>query len=212
MDLRGHGLSGRPENAYQFSDFSKDIDAVLKHARVKNYTLIGHSFGAAVILAHHTINPSAQSYILISSTDKAPARLTYLSNNPQRVIGAFHQRLSGYLPNKKKNHANFDNFKGTNDWDYKRLYSDIRHTTLHSWLSTYRCLGTFDARKVLKTITQPTLLIHGMQDTIYSPAVAKRVAKKLKHSQLRLIPGNHILVINNPQEVTATILDFLGDQ
>jgi 3-oxoadipate enol-lactonase len=52
-DARGHGISGaapRPE-AYEYSDLSQDLDAVLAHLELERFVLAGSSMGAATAMA-----------------------------------------------------------------------------------------------------------------------------------------------------------------
>jgi pimeloyl-ACP methyl ester carboxylesterase len=52
-DARGHGISGAPEDpkAYEYSDLSEDLDAVLDHVELDSFVLAGSSMGAATAMA-----------------------------------------------------------------------------------------------------------------------------------------------------------------
>jgi len=49
IDLPGHGQSDKPQIAYTMDLYARAIDAVLRHAKVKAATLVGHSNGTPVI-------------------------------------------------------------------------------------------------------------------------------------------------------------------
>ena len=49
IDLPGHGQSDKPQIAYTMDLYARSIDAVLRDAKVKAATLIGHSNGTPVI-------------------------------------------------------------------------------------------------------------------------------------------------------------------
>jgi len=49
IDLPGHGQSDKPQIAYTMDLYARAIDAVLRDAKVKTATLIGHSNGTPVI-------------------------------------------------------------------------------------------------------------------------------------------------------------------
>lgn len=197
LDLRGHGYSDRPDR-YSLQDYAKDVEAVIKKERVKKYTLIGHSFGTAVAMTHHTIR-NANKYVLISATDKMPLLLKLTS---------FPNLITQHLPSRtKKQHVNYDQFKGTQDLNLKRLASDLKHTSLKSWIATYHSLNEFQ----LPEITQPTLLIHGKNDSIYPLKNAQRLKEKIPHATLKIIDGNHIPVINNQKTISKTIQQFLRE-
>jgi pimeloyl-ACP methyl ester carboxylesterase len=52
-DARGHGISGAPDDprAYEYSDLSRDLDAVLDHLGLESFVLAGGSMGAATAMA-----------------------------------------------------------------------------------------------------------------------------------------------------------------
>ncbi len=49
IDLPGHGESDRPEIAYTMPLFARAVDAVLRHAKIEQAVLAGHSMGTAVV-------------------------------------------------------------------------------------------------------------------------------------------------------------------
>jgi pimeloyl-ACP methyl ester carboxylesterase len=51
FDLYGHGASDRPPGAYTFERFTRQLIEMLDVSGVRRATLLGHSFGAAVVAA-----------------------------------------------------------------------------------------------------------------------------------------------------------------
>lgn len=67
-----------------------------------------------------------------------------------------------------------------------------------------------DANKLLDQIKVPTLVVEGANDTIFPPEIAHYLHKRIKKSELDIIPNaNHILVLNNPQDLEKSIEGFL---
>lgn len=50
IDLRGHGLSGKPAGGYDFATLRKDIEQWLRAHRLRRPLLVGHSWGAYLAL------------------------------------------------------------------------------------------------------------------------------------------------------------------
>ncbi len=52
FDLRAHGLSDVLPNdeQYNFPNFAKDITVMLNEEKIKNFILIGHSFGGGIAI------------------------------------------------------------------------------------------------------------------------------------------------------------------
>ncbi|MBI2589544.1 alpha/beta hydrolase [Candidatus Berkelbacteria bacterium] len=212
LDLRGHGLSDRPAECvdYTLDRFATDIQTIVEAEAIKKFVLIGHSFGGMVILTyHHLFSRLAQSYVLIDTSAKPPAAISLAAHHP------FLIHLYNHLTNQNADECHFSHvpvgkFVGTADWDPTRIYSDIIHTTLRSWLNTYEAMGNFDATRILPTIHQPTLVLHGADDSVISPKVGKELHEHTPRSTFTLIPNaNHISVLNNPDEIETAMAEFL---
>jgi pimeloyl-ACP methyl ester carboxylesterase len=57
VDLRGHGLSGRPAEGYRLSDYARDLAAFLEGRVVQPAVLLGHSLGAITALTAAPLAP-----------------------------------------------------------------------------------------------------------------------------------------------------------
>lgn len=213
FDLRGHGLSDRPSSheAYDLENFAKDIQTVIRHEHIRRYVLVGHCFGGMVAMSYQKLFPNhARSYVFIDTTDRAPIELALLEHIPLfRWIINFLLEHSPE-PGRRFSHADYRPFIGTPDFDLARLYSDIHHMTLRSWLFVYEAMGAFDGKAALRTITRPVLVIHGKNDHIFSEAIAEDIRRHLSDAKLELIPhANHIIVLNNPETLVLEIWRFL---
>ena len=104
----------------------------------------------------------------------------------------------------------FEKYVGTGDWNVKRIFSDIIHTTFKSWIFTYQNIAKFDAIEILKSIKKRVLIIEGEKDSVFNMLEAKKINSLIKNSELNVIPeANHILVINNPHELQKEIYGFV---
>jgi pimeloyl-ACP methyl ester carboxylesterase len=67
MDLSGMGESGH-RSQYRHDDFSGDIAAVIKHARIAPAILIGHSFGGTQVLRASAQTPELVAHAILIDT------------------------------------------------------------------------------------------------------------------------------------------------
>jgi pimeloyl-ACP methyl ester carboxylesterase len=212
IDLRGHGLSGRPETreAYSFGNFALDVELVLQRENLSNIVLIGHCFGGMVSLMHAYLYPKfITSLILIDTSYKPPHFSEFFA----------HHKVFEYLipffasitpPTYDKSTVDYEKFIHTSDFDKKRIFSDIMHTSLKSYLLISQNLLHFDAKEILNAIKIPTLVIEGTKDSVFPPEIAVYLHKKIKSSEITFIKGaNHIVVLTNPKEVTEAIVEFI---
>jgi pimeloyl-ACP methyl ester carboxylesterase len=67
-DQRGHGLTDKPDGLYDFDTFSLDLLAFIDACHLERPLLVGHSWGASVVLdyaARRSIGPSAPPGIVL---------------------------------------------------------------------------------------------------------------------------------------------------
>ncbi len=57
LDLRGHGLSDKPEGEYSFAEYAADLLGFLNSMDLDKPLLVGHSWGAMVALDYATRYP-----------------------------------------------------------------------------------------------------------------------------------------------------------
>jgi 3-oxoadipate enol-lactonase len=62
----------------------------------------------------------------------------------------------------------------------------------------------------LASITAPTLVLHGELDRLCLPANAETIAARIPAAELVLVPdANHILMTDQPEQVTKLLIDWL---
>ena len=64
-------------------------------------------------------------------------------------------------------------------------------------------------KKRLHRVTAPTLLLWGVADRVNPIAYGEEFVRRIKGSQLRLLPGGHMLPYESPETTARAILDFL---
>ena len=217
IDLRGHGLSGRPKSPsdYNLECFARDLWEIIRKESVDSFSIIGHCFGGMVALMFEKIFPDlAASYVLIDCACKAPIQL----HEAFRDHPFFVHLLNSILERKDLHSRHFSHvdpkaFAGTGEWNLLRIFSDIAHTSLKSWIFTYESLSKFNGISSLKNLNRPALIIEGASDSIIPVFEAYRMKKFIRNSILEIIPKeNHIIVLNNPKVIEKEIYSFIINQ
>lgn len=211
MDLRGHGLSGRPKksNAYDIVNFAKDVIGVIKTEKIENCTLLGHCFGGmvAILVAGENI-PNIKSLILVETSYKPPYLGQYLGDS--KFLSRMLTLLTRHAPDiGVPSHTDYSFFKNTADYDLRRLLADVMNTSLQSYLRIFKEVTGYDSSKALEKINVPTLVIEGSEDTVFEPDLVNSLARRIKKSKLDVLEGNHILVLNTPKDLVEEIDGFL---
>ena len=81
LDLRGHGFSDKTKKRrlYQLSVFSDDLEKILKQEQIRNFILIGYSFGGQIAIDYVIKYPqSVKGLILISTNHVNPLEYKHL--------------------------------------------------------------------------------------------------------------------------------------
>jgi pimeloyl-ACP methyl ester carboxylesterase len=212
MDLRGHGYSGRSNDRsfYSMINFAKDILALMREERLKDVTLVGHCFGGMISLILEGHYPkSSKNLVLVDTSFKPPYFAESFNNHPFMLW--MLSLITQIVPDIGiPGHTDFKKFIGTKDFDIERIANDILHTSLKSYLLMLENLIEYNATTLLSKIMVPTLIVDGVNDSIFPPEVARHLRDRIKRSELDIIPmANHILVVNNPQDLSRDIAAFL---
>jgi pimeloyl-ACP methyl ester carboxylesterase len=67
-DARGHGLTDKPDEGYDFATITADLAAFISACRLERPVLVGHSWGAMVALdyaSHYAAGPAAPAGIIL---------------------------------------------------------------------------------------------------------------------------------------------------
>jgi len=208
IDLRGHGLSQRPKDqkSYAIENSVKDVLLIIQKEGIKKPVIIGHCFGGMIAIALGGMHPKTPKALILINTGYTGPKLTKILSKNSLLF-----KILPTTPSlKHPKHADFSKFIGTGDYSPRRIYSDIRHTSMQSYLASLAHMLRFNANTLLKKISVPTLVISGTKDTIFPPAFAKAMVKKIKGAEISFIKGeNHIVPLNNPNAVTQNIAEYL---
>lgn len=212
LDFRGFGLSDRPDSkkSYELNNFADDVIEIMRKEHLEKPVIVGHCFGGMIAMILTGLHPHlASSLILVATGYKTP----YFAE--PIVVHPFFNKIVSFVADHSSfshinTHTDFNEFIGTTDFDWKRILSDIRHTSLKSYLFAINNVFYFNASEYLNKIKIPTLIVAGEDDKIFPPEVAAKIHGFIKNSKLENIPNaNHILIINNPKEVSQIIENFL---
>ncbi len=211
FDLRGHGKSMKKNdfNYYSLEFIADDIRDLAARVGLKNFILVGHSFGALLALdfAKKYKNMASRLILLapdyrISQTLRAKLARPFLEAARVVCFLPFRERIGV--------HIDYAKFFGTGDWDLRRICADIANTSLRVYCYCLRQAGKIDGEKMVEGLNLPVLIVHGKKDTVFPCSDSARLAKKIPGARLEILPNaNHILVINNYKEVADAVERFI---
>jgi len=197
-DLRGHGRSTSPDEAFSVRRCAGDVLALVDHLEIRRAKAIGLSLGAKTLLHVATAQPSRlEAMVLVSATPRFP--------QPLRDAAAQFTRASlERLSSTDREALRARHVYG--DEQIGRLYDMVRSfATSHDDMAfTAAALGTITAR---------TLIVHGECDPYYPTEMALELSHGIPNSTLWLVPdGPHGPVFGTmAQPFASRALSFLRE-
>jgi len=212
MDLRGHGYSSHPRTpeSYNTTHLVQDIEDILKAEKQRQIILIGHCYGANIALLFTLKNPKMVKKLIIIGASYCPP--PYLKHAILRKGAALTTNLATLLslPPRKPWHSPYPAGKHHEDYEWYGLARTIWHNSLRSYAQTSKQIENFNILDQLPKIKTPTLIIAGEKDSIYPLPLSEKLHEQIPNSKLEVIKNaNHVMPMNNPQEVTQLILNFV---
>ncbi len=205
-DHRGSGLSSCNADSIRFENMVADALAVLDAYGIQRCVLAAESAGAQTALALAARSPDRVSHLVIvdgmynpgialeSPTESDPF-LQGLRNNYSATLEHFVQLC---VPEVDCEHIKA--------WGRKILARATPEAAI-----ALRIVGsTTDVSEDIKSIRQPSLILHGSLDRIVPLEQGQALARTLPNAEFMILEGaGHVPTLTQPMRVAETIRDFL---
>ncbi len=192
MDLRGHGLSAMPRDAYGDSKlWADDVHAVIQRLRLDRPILSGWSYGGLVICDYVRVygEDGIGGINLVGAITKVgtEAALAVISKEFLALAPGF---FSNTVEESVKSLGAFMGLCAPRTPAPRDFYLALGYNTV---VPPYVRQGLFSRQltndDLLPTLRKPVLITHGLKDAIVSPEAARQHAKAIPHATLSLYPG-----------------------
>ena len=221
VDMRGHGLSSVPEeyDYYKLENFAKDVRNIVKKEKIKNYVLVGHSFGGSVMVVYCTLfkNLLPKALVFVETTYKYPYKKYREMRSPLLCYPLRKFVDWGILNNKsypRPFEMNLKLFPKENI--IFQLFDEFYHTsikTIFYCLDGAREFSEFNDKKIvnsLKSLKTPALIIGGENDPIIDIKWSEELHNLIPKSKLTIFKNaGHLLPLENPKDLSLEIFTFL---
>jgi long-chain acyl-CoA synthetase len=186
LDLRGHGLSDKPDSSYSMGELMSDLDAVLAALHVpERFVMLGHSFGGAMAAQYAVQHPQrVEKLVLVATPGEFLLNPLYrlgllLPLSLLKLVAPFTQQWLGASPAHLK--PMWQN--AMKHWSGWSLFRDIK---------------------------TPTLVITGHRDRVFSHEAFEQVAQWIVGAQHVDVPvSSHLVMLERADAVNRAIQRFL---
>ncbi|WP_134704375.1 alpha/beta fold hydrolase [Ammoniphilus sp. YIM 78166] len=209
-DMMGHGLSASPPGPYHIHQFVKQLDHLLADLAIEKAHIVGFSMGGLVAQAFAAQVPEKViSLVIVSSvTNRTGEQRQAVLSRVQEV------EQKGHLTTID---AAIQRWFTTDFMDeYPEVIQRIRHRLQSNqpdaYLAAYRVFATADEELYpqLPQILCPTLVVTGELDGGSTPEMARIMAEKIPHAQVKVLEGiRHMLPIEAVSQLNQILLDHL---
>lgn len=226
VDLRGRGLSSKPDNGYTMEDHAADILGLLDHLDLDVANIGGHSFGGLLTLhigSHHP-DRVARCVVMDAPAEVDESILEQIQPSLDR-LGKSVPSWDAYL-NAVKSQPYFTNWWDPQIEEYYRADVETAEdgsvqARAHPEHIRQAVEGTLGVPwgTYLEQIDRPILLIRAMQPfgppgspPILDGDQAERMIDRMQDGRLVEIDGNHITFLfgDAVKETAAEITGFLA--
>lgn len=192
MDLRGHGLSDKPQDAYTDSKlWADDVNAVIQSLKLDHPVLSGWSYGPLVFLDYirHYGEDQIGGLQFVGGVTKlgSPEALSVLTPEFLNLVPQFlstdaetvARGLRGLLE------LCFVRKPSSSELNFMLRYNLAVPTYVrHGMFSR-----SFDNDDLLPKIRKPVLITHGAADAIVKPSAVEQHKAGMPHAQVDLVPN-----------------------
>lgn len=212
VDLRGHGLSQRPEEEvtgqrYTFDEVSREVLDVLDHVGIERAHFVGISLGCILIRTLGEMAPHrVQSMTLggaIVRLDLRSRFLVSMGNLLKRFVPfMWLYKLFAWIIMPRSRHK-----------ESRLLFvNEARKLAQREFLRWYRL--TSQVNPLLRFFRErelpiPTLYVMGEEDHLFLPPVRQVAAAHATSTLAVVADSGHVVNVDQPEHFNAITLDFL---
>ena len=214
IDLRGYGKSDKPSKGYDYDRMSTDIRCIIEALKLNNITLVGHSMGGAICSRYMSkFNNYGVSRLCLLSA--AVPKWVQSSNWPygytveevNSLIESFKNDRPSAIINTSKSFFYKFTSQGIQDWFFLMCIKASLWSTVNS-LYALRDENLFND---LINIKVPTLILHGVHDTVCPYEFAQYMNKSIVNSKLvPLTDGGHGAFYECKDDINRELDNFIN--
>jgi pimeloyl-ACP methyl ester carboxylesterase len=215
LDMRGHGVSDKPECCYSRLDFAYDVKLFLDRFRIERADIVGHSLGSIVAHTFAAYWPErTRKLVLIASALGARSPASPDAPRPAPILGAWEAEIR-----KLQDPIDPDSPFMRSWWAVEGLepavQSMMRRESARIPAKIWRAMldqgaSSRDLRVTADWIQAPTLLVFGGKDSLFGPAEREELIAWSPKAKVALYPDlGHSLPEESPAVVAGGLREFL---
>jgi proline iminopeptidase len=224
VDQRGQGRSERVDPAtLSLSRFAEDVSKLAATLGLRQYALLGHSYGSFVTLAHAVERGDASHYIISGGTasftktrPEIQANLSSFEPVEQREQVTQSWALEPTVRTQEEFHRVMEmqmpfHFMTSESDAYRRYMAASNQTVYAPEVLAYFSEHEYpiEYEDQLATIAKPALVMTGEYDRTCTPRAAREMSAGIPGAELLIVSNaGHMTHVEQPEIVLPAIRDF----
>ena len=207
IDLRGYGLSDKPETQFTLRDMTEDVLGVCRDEGIDKAIFCGCSVGSGISMLIGLEHPElAQAVILVGGSSCGPT-------DAEAIVAGFQNRdLSDYLMSLMRGYV-APGFADTplGGWLLRLFVENAHNLSAKCIGQIFLARGSYDMTDRLSGMKTPTLIINGEYDvSLEAGTVSASLIPGAEHFVLK--NTGHACCIEDPAGFDAAVIAFLRRQ
>jgi pimeloyl-ACP methyl ester carboxylesterase len=210
FDLRGHGETDAGRENISINGFSRDLIGFMDALELQEVMLCGLSMGGYIALNAISRHPERFSALILSDTQCIADSPEGKKKRMLAIEKIKKQGVDTYADESLANLFSRTSLASQNSY-VESIKEMIRGTSRHTLCDTLLALANREETcSSLSSILVPTLILVGEEDKITPPSAAEFMHKRIKGSELVVIPGSgHLPNLENPSVFNTKLREFV---
>lgn len=207
LTMRGHGDSSKPTCCYGQADFAADVVAFMDELNIRKATIVGHSMGSFIAQQVALDYPSYVEGLVLVGSAPSPQNAEVLGLND------YIQSLDTLDPVFVHDFQASTFYQPLPETFIDMVTQESLKVPLPVWKQALAGMVAVDHSTQLGSITTPTLIIGGAQDSYFVPAGQQALDDAIPNSDLRLYEETgHAPHVEQPQRFGMDLVWFYNSR
>ena len=216
FDNRGAGRSSKPDIEYSIEMFAADTVGLMDALNIKTAHILGISMGGLIAQQVAISYPERiRSLILVSTHFGGPNNIPMDDENLALLLALPTETISKEQAREMRYRATFsEQFIRENRGILQMIddWAEKLPTPLFAQIHQSAAVGAFNAEEEVKTISAPTLIIHGDNDKAVPTKNSELLNNNIPNSRVSLIKGgSHFSIIERYEEFNNIVMNFIDE-
>lgn len=220
FDQRGHGLSSKPDQGYEWSNFVDDVCALIVTLDLQDFVGVGHSAGATTLACASVRDPGRARGLILIDPILIDTAMSEFRRGRDNTMAAKTRTRRLVWSSRAELYESFRQRSPYDTWTEEALRAYVDEGTFERPDGEYElyCPGRIEAQiyqnadsidgfACLTALRIPAVIVRGQRTDSFDEARASRALSCLREGRLLTVPGaTHYVPMEQPRLIAELVL------